>query len=113
MSSARRVQQSNRTRFAPWHWLTSLHRPRIWKPGADRFHKYSTDPGHPFGAGFVLTADGTDIWATSDIRFDRKFWRQHGYRHPLSWVKEPPPSGIRIGTLQPGESVTFEFRESR
>lgn len=85
----------------PGPWYGSYN--RAWHaahPGA--WQRGELEPGS-FGKG--------DVWSTTTPEWDREWFRENDMLPPRQLKRvEPKNGGIRIGTLQPGESVAIPIK---
>lgn len=80
MSDPERVQATGVIHQLSW-WQRLLHgitpEPR-WQPGYEYLpYRYAGGRGH-----WLVNTNGEDVWATSDIEFDRQYWLRGGFRPP-------------------------------
>src|SRR4051812_31465005 len=91
----------------PGSWYGSYHsawnaaHPGAWKRG-------ELESGHfRLGRG---DREGEDVWCSSTLNWDEKWFEAQGYRLPKYHRHIEPdrnPNILRIGTLGPGESVSI------
>lgn len=88
----------------PGKWFMSYH--AAWTAA----HPGAWERGEEQGGGFYKG----DVWGSSTLDWDREWFRSRGMGMPRRTIhvtpKPPGPNEFRIGTLGPGESVSFPIR---
>lgn len=105
------------------NWLTGFRRLKPAEPGRwfggyhaawSAAHPGAWERGEEQSGGFRLGRHGGEVWCSSTLDWDREWFNRNGMGMPshAKYVapKPPGPNEFRIGTLGPGESVSFPIR---